>query len=220
MNLSNRQKLSNEILDDSSKRYCEIYKLTNLTTNKYYIGQAVSHILNHKRYRPYGSDGRFRCHISEAYSKKKCQSHYLNNAIKKYGANDFEINVLECCELNDSDTRETYYILLHNTLFPNGYNLKLGGKQFSHTTESKKRVSQGVQKYYYEQKLQRFKDISTIDVDIDKYIKPLNRNNIQYGWYVYINKKKADFGGVHINIEDSKKLAIDFIYKLKEQIAT
>jgi len=144
----------------------------------------------------------------------------LNNAIKKYGANDFEINVLECCELNDSDTRETYYILLHNTLFPNGYNLKLGGKQFSHTTESKKRVSQGVQKYYYEQKLQRFKDISTIDDDIDKYIKPLNRNNIQYGWYVYINKKKADFGGVHINIEDSKKLAIDFIYKLKEQIAT
>ena len=144
----------------------------------------------------------------------------MNNAIKKYGANDFEINVLECCELNDSDTRETYYILLHNTLFPNGYNLKLGGKQFSHTTESKKRVSQGVQKYYYEQKLQRFKDISTIDDDIDKYIKPLNRNNIQYGWYVYINKKKADFGGVHINIEDSKKLAIDFIYKLKEQIAT
>ena len=104
----------------------------------------------------------------------------MNNAIKKYGANDFEINVLECCELNDSDTRETYYILLHNTLFPNGYNLKLGGKQFSHTTESKKRVSQGVQKYFYEQKLQRFKDISTIDDDIDKYIKPLNRHNSQY----------------------------------------
>ena len=27
----------------------------------------------------------------------------------------------------------------------------------------------------------------------------------QYGWYVYINKCKADFGGVHIKLDDSKK---------------
>ena len=60
-------------------------------------------------------------------------------------------------------------------------------------------------------------NISLIDDDIEKYIKPLNRDNSQYGWYVYIDRKKADFGGVHITKEDSKKMAIDFIKKLKEE---
>ena len=217
MELSKRQELSKQIIDNPELRYCEVYKLTNLTTNKCYIGQAVSHILNHKRYRPYGSNGRFRCHISEAFSKKKNQSHYLNNAIRKYGVNDFEIEILECCELQDSDERETHYINLNNTIFPNGYNLKLGGKQFTHTPESKRRVSTGVHEYYSQQKFERFRNISLIDDDIEKYIKPLNRDNSQYGWYVYIDRKKADFGGVHITIEDSKKMAINFINKLKEE---
>jgi hypothetical protein len=56
--------------------------------------------------------------------------------------------------------------------------------------------------------------------DIEKYIKPLNRNNKQYGWYVYIDRNKADFGGVHISLEDSKKSAQEFIYNLKKQLAT
>ena len=84
----------NKILTDESERYCEIYKIVCLTTKKIYIGQAVSHILNHKKYRPHGMDGRFRCHISEAFSKKKCQSHYLNNAIRKYGPSDFKLQLL------------------------------------------------------------------------------------------------------------------------------
>ena len=84
MEPSNCLKLSKQILDEPTQRYCEIYKITNLTTAKIYVGQAVSHILNHKRYRPYGHEGRFRCHISEAFSTKKNQSHYLNNAIRKY----------------------------------------------------------------------------------------------------------------------------------------
>ncbi len=71
MEPSKHLELSNIIIDDPNKRYCEIYKITNLTTDKIYVGQAVSHILNHKRYRPYGHEGRFRCHISEAFSTKK-----------------------------------------------------------------------------------------------------------------------------------------------------
>jgi group I intron endonuclease len=139
MELSNRVKLSNEILDDPTIRYCEIYKITNLSTRKIYIGQAVSHILNHKRYRPYGLGGRFRCHISEAFSTKKNQSHYLNNSIRKYGATDFTCELLEYCEISDANDREIHYIKTYNTLFPNGYNLKNGGNVFTHSDESKKR---------------------------------------------------------------------------------
>ena len=219
MEPSKRQQLSNEILDEPTQRYCEIYKITNLTTGKIYVGQAVSHILNHKRYRPYGRDGRFKCHISEAFSTKKNQSHYLNNAIRKYGVADFVVDLLEYCEINEANDKEIHYIKHHNSLFPGGYNLKNGGSVFTHSDESKKRVSNGVKRYFKDKKFERFKDIKQIGDDTDQYIKPLKRNNQQYGWYVYIERKKADFGGVHISLEDSKEEAKEFIIYLKNQLA-
>ena len=220
MEPSKYNKLSNKILDNPTERYCEIYKIINITSGKVYIGQAVSHILNHKKYRPYGHQGRFRCHISEAFSSKKNQSHYLNNAIRKYSVADFEIELLECCDISIADEREIYHIKENNSLYPNGYNLKNGGTSFTHSDESKKRVSNGVIKFYKDKKMERFKDIKQIDDDIEKYIKPLKRNNEQYGWYVYIERKKADFGGVHILLDESKKNAIEFINNLKNHLAT
>jgi group I intron endonuclease len=219
MEPSKYQKLSKEILDDPTERYCEIYKITNLSNDKLYVGQAVSHILNHKRYRPYGHEGRFRCHISEAFSTKKNQSHYLNNAIRKYGVDNFVVELIECCEVEIADQREIHYIKEFNSLYPNGYNLKNGGSVFTHSDESKKRVSNGVVNYFKDKKSERFKSIKNIDDDIEKYIKPLNRNNQQYGWYVYIEKRKADFGGVHIPLEKSKEDAIQFIKYLKNHLA-
>jgi group I intron endonuclease len=220
MELSKRLNLSKVILDDATNRYCEIYKITCLSTNKIYVGQAVSHILNHKRYRPYGYEGRFRCHISEAFSTKKNQSHYLNNAIRKYGVEDFVVELIECCELADADIRETHYITEFNSLYPNGYNLKNGGNVFTHSDESKKRLSNGVLNYFKDKKINRFKDVKHIDDDINKYIKPLKKYNEQYGWYVYIDRCKADFGGVHISLDDSKNSAIEFIKMLKNHLAT
>jgi group I intron endonuclease len=220
MEPSKYKNLSNVILDEPTNRYCEIYKIVNLSNNKIYVGQSVSHILNHKKYRPYGHEGRFRCHISEAFSTKKNQSHYLNNAIRKYGVEDFVVELIECCEIDDADERETHYIKEFNSLYPNGYNLKNGGNVFTHSNESKKRVSNGVLNYYKDKKFNKFKDIKQIDDDIDKYIKPLNKYNEQYGWYVYINKCKADFGGIHISLDESKNSAIEFIQQLKNHLAT
>jgi group I intron endonuclease len=220
MELSKYQRLSKVILNDPTDRYCEIYKIISLSTNKIYVGQSVSHILNHKRYRPHGHEGRFRCHISEAFSTKKNQSHFLNNAIRKYGVADFVVELIECCEIKDADEREIYYIKELNSLYPAGYNLKNGGHMFTHSDESKKRVSNGVANYYKDKKFDRFKDVTQIDDDIDKYIKPLKKYNEQYGWYVYINKCKADFGGIHISLDESKNSAIEFIKVLKNHLAT
>jgi group I intron endonuclease len=209
--------LSNKILDNPNERYCEIYKITNISNGKIYVGQAVSHILNHKRYRPYGHEGRFRCHISEAFSQKKNQSHYLNNAIRKYGVHDFIVELIEYCEISDANDREIHYIKTFDSLFPNGYNLKNGGSVFTHSDESKKRVSNGVINYFKDKKFERFKNVQILDDNIDNYIKPLNRFDLQYGWYVYINRVKADFGGVHISLQESKQSAREFIIKLKEK---
>ena len=109
----------------------------------------------------------------------------------------------------------------YKTLFPDGYNLYKGGCVPIHTVESRKRVSFGMKKYYENKKMDKFKN-TCIDIDsIEKYIRPLRRNNTQYGWYVYIDGVKADFGGVHTNIEDSYNEAKIFIKKLvARQIAT
>jgi hypothetical protein len=210
--------LKYSILEEETLRYCEIYKITNIANQKVYIGKAVSHILNHKKYRPYGMEGRFRTHVSEAFSTKPNQCYYLNNAICKYGIANFILQLIRNCSIEDSDAIETEEIVKNNSLFPNGYNLNTGGKSALHTPESKKRVSNGVMNYFKESKLQRFQGVilDKDDIDYDKYMRPLNRENTQYGWYVYIQGKKADFGGTHISLEESKKMAIDFIIKIKE----
>jgi group I intron endonuclease len=209
----------NQILTNPNERYIEIYKIINTVNNKLYIGQTVSHVLNHKKYRPYGHIARFKSHVSEAYSTKKNQSLYLNNAIKKYGAHKFIVELIETCHINNADERETYYIDKYNSLCPNGYNLKNGGKVFRHTNDSKIKLSIAVNKSCINQKYERFKNIDSIDDDIEQYIKPLRRDNTQYGWYVLIKRKKADFGGIHIPLDESKIQAVEFINTLKYNLA-
>jgi group I intron endonuclease len=208
--------LKDIILDDENLRWCEIYKLTCKDTNMSYVGQAVSHILNHKRYRPYGMIKRFNCHVSEAYSSKTKQSLYLNNAIKKYGKKSFEITLLENCSTEEAHIKEQFYIKEYNTMFPNGYNLVSGGKQFNHTTENKQKVSQGVKKYYDKKRQEKLQKITSINENIK--INPLRRDNNQYGWYIKIDKIKFDFGGVHISLEESKQMCLDFIEEAKKFI--
>ncbi len=213
--------IKNIILTDETKRYCEIYKITNKIDNKLYVGQAVSHILNHKKYRPYGMEKRFKCHVSEAYSTKKNQSQYLNNAIKKYGPENFTVELIRVCKITDAEHIEKEEIIKHNSLFPNGYNLNTGGKKFAHTDESKKRVSTGVMNYGKDKKMERFIGV-VIDKNINvlKYIHPLKREGEQYGWYVLIKRKKADFGGVHISLDDSFDMAVDFLNTIKNKNVT
>ena len=159
---------------------------------------------------------RFACHISEAFSDKKNQCHYLNNSIRKYGQDKFKLELLRVCKIEDANLIENEEILKNNSLFPTGYNLNTGGKQFNHTDESKKRVSTGVMKYFEDKKAERFADIVLEkDCDINKYIHPLKRDGNQYGWYILIKGKKADFGGVQISLNESKQMAINFLNGLK-----
>ncbi|AYV82079.1 MAG: GIY-YIG catalytic domain-containing endonuclease [Homavirus sp.] len=211
----------NKQIVEKNERCVEIYLMKCTISNKCYVGQTVSHVLNHKKYRRYGMKKRFDSHVSEAYSKKKNQCHYLNNAIKKHGKENFELSLLETCSLDKSDDRETFYIITLDTMFPNGYNLKLGTITTRLSEEGKKRVSNGVHLYYKNIKKKRFENIN-IDPNIpnEKYIRPLNREGSQYGWYVYIDGKKADFGGVKMDITETYKMANEFINQLRENSKT
>jgi len=118
------------ILDDPGSIKGIIYLIEHIASRKKYVGQTLSHRKNHERYRPFGADGRFRDHISEALNNtKRKQCTYLNNAIRLYGADAFTVRVLEVCDRGLLDPREIYHIAEHSSLFPDGYNLTTGGKR-------------------------------------------------------------------------------------------
>lgn len=105
-----------------------IYKLTNNFNGMSYIGQTIGTV-----------SARIRGHKS--LKNNKCP--YLKNAINKYGFENFKIETL--AETEDRvllDQLEIKFIKEHNTLFPNGYNLKSGGQSGGPLNEeSKKKLS-------------------------------------------------------------------------------
>jgi hypothetical protein len=118
-------------ITEKDKIVGHIYKITNTVTGKCYIGQTVSHKLNKKKYRPSGYYNRYKDHISEAINNtKKNQCTYLNNAIRKYGQESFIVELIAVCEYDKMDLQEMHYIKEYNTMYPNGYNLTKGGKNF------------------------------------------------------------------------------------------
>lgn len=117
--------------EESYKVRGEIYKITNLITNKMYVGQTRSHYLNKGKYRPFGYMGRFNKHLNEATRANiGCSCRYLNSTINKYGANNFKCDLILTCEINELDEYERKYIYEFNTKYPNGYNLTNGGQNY------------------------------------------------------------------------------------------
>ena len=107
----------------------EIYKITNIITNKMYIGQTRSHYLNKGKYRPFGYMGRFKKHLNEAGRiNVNCSCRYLNSTINKYGVENFKCELITTCEISELDEYERKYISELNAKYPNGYNLTNGGQ--------------------------------------------------------------------------------------------
>lgn len=74
-------------------------------------------------------------------------SNYIGKAIKKYGWDNFNHEVLAEIEFDDIkelNNLEEYYILKENTLYPNGYNLKTEGENFIRTEEHKLNLAIGI----------------------------------------------------------------------------
>lgn len=111
--------------------------ITNTINKKKYIGQTILLSSNGLKR---GSQKRMYEHIREASNNiKGCTA--LNNAIRKYGSTNFNIETLLICDRNMLDYYEEKFILLYNTLAPSGYNIQTGGREGKHCNESKERMS-------------------------------------------------------------------------------
>lgn len=92
----------------------EIYRILNLITGKSYIGKTSIGYLN-----------RFKKHLNNA---SKNINRYLYDSMNKYGSEFFIIGILEdCISVEELNLKESYYIKKYNSLYPNGYNMTIGG---------------------------------------------------------------------------------------------
>lgn len=92
----------------------DLYKVTNIVNGKVYIGKTYI-----------GYMSRWKRHISDAY-RKPYINHKFYNAIRKYGIDAFEIELLGNYEQGELEDAEIKAIQLFDS-FKNGYNSTLGG---------------------------------------------------------------------------------------------
>lgn len=112
-----------------------IYCITNDINNKIYIGQTTQDVSR-----------RFSGHI---YRAKNNSNQYIHNAMRTHGIDSFHEKTIEkiCCktqeELNGRlDKLEQYYILVYNSLNPNGYNNTIGGRKYDGFNEKNRMIYQ------------------------------------------------------------------------------
>lgn len=120
----------------------EIYLIKNKKNGKCYIGQAKKTVgvvgLT------WGTNGRWKSHVREAMNADKNgnKDHcvLLNNAIRFYGEDGFEVTKLcDCATIEEMDEKERAFIIEYNSKAPHGYNLKDGGGRGKDSEETKEK---------------------------------------------------------------------------------
>lgn len=126
-----------------------IYCIRNIVNNKIYVGQTGD-----RR----GFPGRWSVERRNLRRNNNKPNRYLQNAWNKYGENNFKFEILESFKVRDKKllmNREHYWIMKFNSNNNKfGYNIRaasetnLGIKRGSPSDETKKKISEGLKKYF------------------------------------------------------------------------
>jgi len=163
-----------------------IYKITNLINKKTYIGQTNN---IEKRW----------------YMHKFLTPKYVNNPMysdmQKHGIDNFKLkNLCKVKTRKIAHKKEIIYIKKYNTLYPNGYNMAIGGKGangYKYTDEQKKEHSDRMKKTYNTKKgkkIQRKKALLQNEPKTKKKIKKrlkILRSDPKYKKMKSIEQKKV-----------------------------
>ena len=179
----------------------EIYCLTS-PSGKKYIGQCVKKLCSGRNW---GYINRWKQHISEATRKKNC-SRVLDAAIRKYSPDNFKLELIKECNIEEMNFYENYYITEFNTMKPHGYNLTTGGSvcRQSEETRERKRIS-GMGK-----NLGKRKD--ELDKTLPQYIYCKTKKGVKQGYAVQHHPKIKEkwFTSSNFSMEDKLQLALEY----------
>lgn len=150
-----------------------IYKITNLVTNKSYIGQT-------KKTVNYRIKEHFRQAQYEAQGKRKLT--HFHASLNKYGRDNFKVETLEKCNDDLLNEREIYWINYYDT-YNNGYNSTTGGQALNNSP-SKIILQYGLNGQY----IQMFESA-------DKAAEAINGNSVSIRQCCNSNSYNKSYGG-------------------------
>ena len=158
----------------------EIYIATCNTTGLKYVG-ATKKILATGT--PWGYIKRWEAHIKDAkYEKDTNQNCSLfHQAINQYGENDFIIEKIIDCNIRDMDDLEQHYIIEHNTLHPDGYNMSTGGRSTTFCEKARENMREGQLGKRYTHTVERK---NKNDSDLPKHITAIRKDKELLGYQV------------------------------------
>lgn len=145
-------------------KYGRIYIIRNIINNKVYIGQTkVSLKL------------RFQNHLSAARNGK---DYVIGKAIRKYGEENFYIELLEECTIEELNEREKYWISYFNaTNNKFGYNMSIGGNVIRTTKELNKNLIISM----FNSGIPAYKIAKILHTGVPNITNLLKESNIVYG---------------------------------------
>jgi hypothetical protein len=185
----------------------DIYCITS-PSGKKYIGQAVKYLKNGKKW---GYLSRWKEHIRDSTGKNYCR--LLNNAINKYGHENFVIELIKECPVEELNHYESLYIKEYNSLNPNGYNLTTGGDNYiqDESTQELKRISMiGKNKgKIYPKRIRKREEDNTLP----KYIRYYSDISGKQGYRVasHPSLKSKSFLSKLLTMEEKLELAIKYL---------
>jgi len=172
-----------------------IYKITNSVNDKVYIGQTI-HPLSY----------RFTNHLSDARNNR---GYAIAAAIRKYGEENFRIDLIEECLESEMNNLEVKYISQYKSFSPKGYNLTKGGDDCWNRREPFDE-SEVISKFY--ELKSAVKVAKFYKTDIPKVTSILKSNNIHYGTGLSSESKDIIFKMYHAGIRPidiSKAMSLD-----------
>lgn len=191
---------------EAIKNHGIIYKITNKINGKVYIGKTKQFYGNNST--PFGAEGRFKAHIRDALANRSHDCEKLNRAIRKYGWENFYVEEILKCDLNDIDKHEVEQIKKYDST-NTGYNIALGGRGRSVvkvSEDARKNISKSQNK--------------SGEMNIIEY----HKNGKLIGYYAKRREKGIQYQKLFSNTkntpEDNLQLAKDWINDLKDNKLT
>lgn len=181
----------------------KIYKITNNIDGKIYIGCTVNSL--EKRF----YEHLYRCYKSDFKSK-------LYNAIKKYGEENFIIELIEECDVDVIYNTEKKYILEYDT-YKNGLNSTLGGEGclgYKHSSDIRKKISKALQKNSNKEKT--YKELYG---NRDNEEKQKRKESVKKHWDNLTNDERDKrINNIKKGKRSKSKYSVAFIKELKNKI--
>lgn len=182
----------------------KIYKITNKKNGLIYIGCTINSL--EKRF----YEHLYRCFKTDYKSK-------LYNSIKKYGVDNFIIELIEECDLNVIYETEKKYIKELDSYY-NGLNSTFGGEGclgYVHSTDIRKKISEGT-KNGNSHKGKTYEELYT---DNAEYEKEKRRLSVKKNWNeISDDKKNERVVNIRNAVRKNSKYSEDLIKEIKEKL--